>query len=95
MTKEYKIEPNMTTEYVTHLGPDIVIYVIQGKCDIETIYNNVKINVEKGEKESYIIEEKVEYRLKNTCNYPCILRIMTLLDQEDIRQNAKTILYGT
>jgi hypothetical protein len=95
MTQEYKIDPNTTTEYVMHLGPDITVYVIQGKCTIETIYNSMTLSVEKGEKESYIIQEKVEYRLQNTCNYPCVLRIISELDLKDAIQNEKIILYGT
>lgn len=92
MIIKYNLEPNTTTNYVTHNGPNLTLFILAGQCQIETVYNGTNINVEKKSHEKYIIEEKVEYRLKNTCNDQCVLVIMSELSEEDIKQTCENYI---
>jgi len=73
---QYTINPKTVTEFKMHEGPEVTFLVLEGKCIFETVYRNDKISIEKSMNQSYTIKEKVEYRLQNTCNSPCILLIM-------------------
>jgi hypothetical protein len=77
MINTFTLEPNTITNMVKHDGNKIKFYVVEGACIFETTFNNETTIVEKTKHENYIIQEKVEYRLQNTCNTPCVLVIIT------------------
>ena len=80
------IEPNTQTNFVEHDGPKLILKVIEGSCEIETNYNNDHLVVTKEPDQIYVIEKKVEYRIKNTCNLPCKLCIIRELEKKDDEQ---------
>lgn len=82
MINTFTLEPNTITNIVKNDGNKIKFYVVEGSCTFETTYNNETITVEKVKSENYTIQEKVEYRLQNTCNTPCVLVIMTGTEEE-------------
>jgi len=82
MINTFTLEPNTITNMVKHDGNKIKFYVVEGACIFETTFNNETVIVKKFKSENYIIQEKVEYRLQNTCNTPCVLVIITGSEEE-------------
>lgn len=82
MINTFTLEPKTITNLMMHHGTTVNFFIVEGSCSFETIYNNETVIVEKNKHEKYIIQEKVEYRLRNTCETPCVLIIITNLEEE-------------
>ena len=82
MINTFTLEPNTITNMVKHDGSVLRFFIAEGTCIFETTFNNETTIVEKTKHEKYTIQEKVEYRLQNTCDTPCVLVIITGLEEE-------------
>lgn len=69
--KELVIEPGKKLSMQRHFLRSEHWYVLKGKCDIATIYNNVKMTVTKEVNETYIIEQGVWHQGQNNGDEYC------------------------
>jgi mannose-6-phosphate isomerase-like protein (cupin superfamily) len=69
--KELVIEPGKKLSMQRHFLRSEHWYVLKGKCDIATIYNNVKMTVTKEVNETYIIGQGVWHQGQNNGDEYC------------------------
>jgi D-beta-D-heptose 7-phosphate kinase/D-beta-D-heptose 1-phosphate adenosyltransferase len=69
--KELVIEPGEKLSMQRHLLRSEHWYVLKGKCDVATIYNNVKMTITKEVNETYIIGQGVWHQGQNNYADPC------------------------
>lgn len=71
--KELVIEPYKKLSMQRHFLRSEHWYILKGKCDIETIYNNDRIIVHKNQNENYYIDKNVWHQGQNNYNEPCYI----------------------
>lgn len=69
--KELVIEPGKKLSMQKHSLRSEHWYILKGKCDIETIYNNVTMTVTKSVNDTYIIGSNVWHQGQNNYNECC------------------------
>lgn len=69
--KELVIEPGKKLSMQKHSLRSEHWYILKGKCDIETIYNNVTMTVTKNVNDTYIIGPNVWHQGQNNYNECC------------------------
>ena len=71
--KELVIEPYKKLSMQRHFLRSEHWYILKGKCDIETIYNNDRIIVHKNQNENYYIDKNVWHQCQNNFDEPCYI----------------------
>jgi len=69
--KELIIEPGKSLSMQRHFKRSEHWYVLKGKCDIETIHNDLKLLITKRTNETYVIEKEVWHQGQNNYDEYC------------------------
>jgi len=69
--KELVIDPNKSLSMQRHLYRNEHWYILKGKCDIVTDYNNSIMTITKSLNQTYIIEKTVWHQCKNNYSEYC------------------------
>jgi D-beta-D-heptose 7-phosphate kinase/D-beta-D-heptose 1-phosphate adenosyltransferase len=69
--KELVIEPNKSLSMQKHFKRNEFWFILSGKCDVVTLYNDTKTIVTKKQNETYAVKSEVYHQLQNNYKENC------------------------